>query len=83
MGNEKKAGWLRDTLSLLTPSGRKKRRDFDQKTGKEADQIFTKLYPQWAKEDGTFSQISEDSPGGMVKDYENVFKQVRKTRKSQ
>lgn len=73
----KKPGWLR---GLLTSGGRKDKKKFMRSTEAEADKIFVKLYPQWAKKDGTFSAIREDSPAGMVKDYRNVLKRVRKVR---
>jgi len=75
--NSKKPSWLR---SILTPSGRRAKKKFESSTESEADKIFVKLYPQWAKRDGTFSAISENSPGGMVKDYRNVLKKVREVR---
>jgi hypothetical protein len=47
----------------------------------EADRIYMKLNPQFARQDGTFAKLNQESPKPQRVAYSNILKQVNMTRK--
>jgi hypothetical protein len=51
------------------------------KNAAEADKIYMKLNPQFARVDGTFPKLNQESPKPQRVAYSNILKQVNMTRK--
>ena len=59
----------------------KANKEFKKKVEKEADQIFMKVYADKYKEFPTIKDSNMNTP--YAKDYNKVYKQVKKVRKAQ
>lgn len=59
----------------------KKKKDFNKKVENEANQIFTKIYRDKYKEFPVINKNTVNTP--YAKDYDKVYKQVKKVRTQQ
>lgn len=70
-----------ELVKKLTPA---KKIYSDKMIEKEADQIFTKLNPQYKLKDGTFPRAyGPDASSRYNRDYNRTYKQVKDTRRAQ
>lgn len=53
----------------------------DKQIEKEADQIFMKMNPNFARRDGSFPAVSEMTSPAYNREYNRIHRQVRKVRR--